>query len=56
VDEVVGDRTIVRLTIEGLPNGTLHTIPQAVNYDDNGLEHWVEQVSLVLPSRFVKMS
>lgn len=50
-----GDRTIVRLTIEGLPNGTLRTTPQAVNYD-NGLERQVGQVSLVLPSRFVNMS
>jgi hypothetical protein len=50
-----GDRTIVRLTIAGLSNGTLRIIPQAVNYD-NGLEHRVEQVSLVLPSRFVNMS
>jgi len=50
-----GDRTIVRLTIAGLPNGTLRTTPQAVNYD-NGLERQVGQVSLVLPSRFVNMS
>ena len=50
-----GNRNIVRLTIEGLPNGTLRMTPQAVNYD-NGLEHQVEQVSLVLPSRLVNMS
>jgi len=49
-----GDRTIVRLTIAGLPNGTLRTTPQAVNYD-NVLERQVGQVSLVLPSRFVNM-
>ena len=50
-----GDRTIVRLTIAGLPNGTLRTTPQAVNYD-NGLERQVGQVSLVLPKSSVVLS
>jgi len=49
-----GDRTIVRLNVTGLPNGTLLVTPQAVNYD-NGLERQVGHVSLVLPSRFVNM-
>jgi hypothetical protein len=54
--EFRGDvRTIVRLNVTGLPNGTLRTTPQAWNYD-NGRERRVEQVSLVLPSRFVNMS
>jgi hypothetical protein len=54
--EFRGDvRTIVRLNVTGLPNGTLRVTPQAVNYD-NGLERRVGQVSLVLPSRFVNMS
>jgi hypothetical protein len=51
-----GDQTIVRLTIAGLPNGTLRTTPQAENYDDNGLKRQVGQFSLVLPSRSVDIS
>jgi len=50
-----GDRTIVRLNVTGLPNGTLLVTPQAENYD-NGLKRQVGQFSLVLPSRFVNMS
>jgi len=54
--EFRGDvRTVARLNVTGLPNGTLRVTPQAVNYD-NGLERRVGQVSLVLPSRFVNMS
>jgi hypothetical protein len=50
-----GVRTIVRLNVTGLPNGTLLVTPQAENYD-NGLKRQVGQFSLVLPSRFVNMS
>jgi hypothetical protein len=50
-----GDRTIVRLNVTGLPNGTLLVTPQAENYD-NGLKRQVEQFSLVLPKSSVALS
>jgi hypothetical protein len=49
------DRTIVRLNVTGLPNGTLLVTPQAENYD-NGLKRQVEQFSLVLPKSSVALS
>jgi hypothetical protein len=49
------DRTIVRLNVTGLPNGTLLVTPQAENYD-NGLKRQVGQFSLVLPNSSVALS